>query len=167
MSRFARLPIALLLAALPLTGCAAALERAERPVAVVPAKLTPAEAQVLAATNAYRAERGLPPLVADGRLVDIARVRSNDMVKRKYFSHATPDGTDVFQLLRRGKVPFWAAGENLARNNAKDAPKAAMAGWIKSAGHRANLLHPSFGRLGVGVAKDAKGMVYLTQVFAD
>ncbi|MNT70219.1 Cysteine-rich secretory protein family protein [compost metagenome] len=64
---------------------------------------------------------------------------------------------------------FWAAGENLARNNYElpRAPEVAMQGWIKSPGHRANLVHPSFGRLGVGVAVAKDGKKYLTQVFTD
>ena len=119
-----------------------------------PVQMTREELDVLTATNRYRKAQGLPPLEPDARLTAIARLRSQDMAKRNYFSHITPDGGDVFSLMRNQRVKFWAAGENLARNDypMNRVTAVAMEGWIKSPGHRANLVHPSFGHLGVGMA---------------
>jgi uncharacterized protein YkwD len=134
-----------------------------------PVALVPLEQEVLARTNAYRHEQGLEPLQFDQRLTLIARQRSQDMARRNYFAHVTPDGGDVFQLMRTQNVGYWAAGENLARNNYKPAEvaKVAVQGWIKSPGHRANLLHPAFGHIGIGLAVSKDGKYYLTQVFTD
>jgi uncharacterized protein YkwD len=131
--------------------------------------MTREELDVLMATNRYRKAQGLPALEPDARLTAIARLRSQDMARRGYFAHVTPEGSDVFALMRSKQVRFWAAGENLARNNYPlgEAPAVAMQGWIKSAGHRANLLHPAFGHLGVGLAVAKDGKKYLTQVFTD
>jgi uncharacterized protein YkwD len=164
---------------LALPGCASLMQQAEGGAASgdgyrkvssqETVKMTLQEASVFAATNKYRKAQGLPELEPDARLIAIARMRSADMAKRNYFSHITPEGSDVFGLMRSRQVRFWAAGENLARNNYSlaQAPDVAMQGWIKSAGHRANLLHPSFGHLGVGLAVASDGKKYLTQVFTD
>lgn len=164
---------------LSLTGCAGLQARAQsadragagyqKVSSQAPVKMTAAEESVFKATNAYRKAQGLPELQADQRLVTIARLRSQDMAKRDYFAHTTPDGSDVFAILRTQHVPFVAAGENLARNNyaIKEAPQVAMNGWIKSPGHRTNLLHPAFGRIGIGLAVAKDGKKYITQVFAD
>jgi uncharacterized protein YkwD len=134
-----------------------------------PVVMTAAEQAVFNATNTYRKAQGMPELQADQRLITIARLRSQDMAKRNYFAHTTPDGSDVFAILRTRRIPFVAAGENLARNNyeMKKAPDVAMNGWIKSPGHRTNLLHPAFGRIGIGLAVAKDGKKYITQVFAD
>lgn len=152
------------------TGCTALLEgRAADRRAETPVPMSSEEAVVLAETNAYRKANGLPELVPDAKLVAIARHRSRDMASRDYFSHVTPDGSDVFALMRHNKVLFSAAGENLARNNyePKEAPGVAFKGWVKSPGHRANLLHPAFGHIGVGMAVAKDGKKYFTQVFTD
>ncbi|MNS60822.1 Cysteine-rich secretory protein family protein [compost metagenome] len=166
-------------AAIALSGCAALMQQGPGPdnptsshrkvSSQEPVKMTAEEAKVLAATNAYRKGLGLSTLEPDARLTAIARLRSQDMARRNYFSHESPEGGDVFAILRNSQVRFWAAGENLARNNYDMAlvPDVAMAGWIKSPGHRANLVHPAFGRLGVGMAVAKDGKKYLTQVFTD
>lgn len=170
--------VALALGALVgLSGCAGLLQQAggenggsyRKVSSQAPVKMTAEELKVLNATNDYRKAQGLSPLEPDARLVAIARARSNDMARRNYFAHETPDGSDVFTLMRTQKVVFWAAGENLARNNyaLPEVPEVAMQGWIKSPGHRANLVHPSFGRLGVGLAVAKDGKKYVTQVFTD
>jgi uncharacterized protein YkwD len=160
-----------------LSGCAGLLQQAggenspshRKVSSQAPVKMTAEELKVLTATNAYRKTQGLGPLEPDARLVAIARARSHDMARRNYFAHETPDGSDVFALMRTQKVVFWAAGENLARNNYNlpEVPEVAMQGWIKSPGHRANLVHPSFGRIGVGLAVAKDGKKYVTQVFTD
>jgi uncharacterized protein YkwD len=168
MSRFCHF---LVLAALvaPTGGCAAFMAKHEAPVDAAPVAMSAEEAAVLAATNRYREENGLGALKPDAKLVSFARQRSRDMAVRDYFAHVSPEGVDVFDLMREHKYGFWAAGENLARNSYPEgqAVTHAMDGWRKSAAHRANLLHPSFGRLGVGVAIANDGKRYITQVFAD
>ncbi|MBC7541569.1 MAG: CAP domain-containing protein [Candidatus Sericytochromatia bacterium] len=128
------------------------------------------EAEILRLTNAHRQANGRIPLAGDARLAAFARSRSLDMATRNYFSHTTPDGQSVFDLLKAAAIPFRAARENIAWNSGYAADKVAgvaVMGWIASAGHNANLLATDVTTLGVGVAQKSTGAYYLTQVFTD
>ena len=123
-----------------------------------------AEARMFELVNQERRRHGLRALVREGRIDEVARAHSLDMLGRGYFAHTTAEGRTPFQRLRDGGVPFTAAGENLAL-----APTVALAhqGLMESPGHRANILRGEFGRIGIGaVAADGRGYVF-TQNFAD
>ncbi|HEX9719551.1 MAG TPA: CvpA family protein [Ramlibacter sp.] len=123
---------------------------------------TDLEARMLEMVNAERAGRGLKPLRADPELAQVARAHSRDMLERGYFSHVAPDGKDAFDRMRKANVRFLMAGENLAL--APTLPGAHQ-GLMTSPGHRANLLRPQFGRLGVGVLDAGKYGLMITQNF--
>ena len=120
------------------------------------------EARMLELVNAERARQGLKPVSADPELTQVARAHSRDMFARGYFSHYTPEGRDLGDRLRTGRVLYLAAGENLAL-----APTLAGAhrGLMNSPGHRANILRPQFGRLGVGVLDGGVHGLMVTQNF--
>lgn len=54
-------------------------------------------------------------------------------------------------------------GENVAEGFR--APRSNTRGWLKSPGHRKNMLSRTFTRVGTGVAKDSRGRTYTVQVF--
>jgi uncharacterized protein YkwD len=112
--------------------------------------------------NVERQAHGLQPLQADPEATDVARAHSRDMFARGYFSHLAPDGADPCARLRRAGVSFRAAGENLAL-----ARTLAMAhrGLMDSPGHRANILRPAFGRVGIGILDGGRHGLMVTQVF--
>ncbi|AKJ31839.1 CvpA family protein [Caldimonas brevitalea] len=120
------------------------------------------EVEMLEMVNAARREAGLAPLAADPELAEVARAHARDMFGRGYFSHLTPEGQDPFDRMRQRRVRFLMAGENLAL-----APTLAGAhrGLMKSPGHRANILRPAFGRLGVGIVDGGKYGLMVTQNF--
>jgi uncharacterized protein YkwD len=120
------------------------------------------EERMLELVNAERASHGLRPLRPDPELTEVARDHSRDMLARGYFSHVAPEGDDAFARMRRANVRFLTAGENLAL-----APTLAAAhqGLMNSPGHRANLLRPQFGRVGVGVLDAGKYGLMVTQKF--
>lgn len=123
-----------------------------------------AEAQMLDLVNEERRRQRLKPLVRDASLDDVARAHSIDMLKRGYFGHVTPDGRTPSDRMRVSGVRFGSAGENLAL-----APTVSLAhqGLMESSGHRANILGPDFGRVGIGAARaDGRGRMF-TQSFAD
>lgn len=64
----------------------------------------------------------------------------------------------------RGGVSYRAAGENIAKG--QRTPEQVVDGWMKSDGHRENLLSADFGRLGVGYHVE-NGRTYWVQLFAD
>lgn len=119
------------------------------------------------AINGERANVGLVGLAVEGRLVGLARERSNDMVTRGYFSHTTPEGKMVFDFLDAGGIYSPYAGENLARTNAEanQAVQLAVSGFMNSSPHRKNVLNPHYTHLGIGEATSAEGMKYFTLVF--
>lgn len=115
--------------------------------------------------NARRHARGLHGLVWREDLCRIAREHSEDMIRRRFFAHACPDGKDVAMRLQAHSVGFTLCGENLAMNNHPRTVKIAVAGWMWSRGHRENILTPSFSATGVGCAISGRGECYFTQVF--
>lgn len=120
------------------------------------------EARMLELVNQEREKVGLLPLRADPEATEVARAHSRDMFARGYFSHVTPEGSDPFDRLRRGGVRFLLAGENLAL-----APTLELAhrGLMNSPGHRANILRPGFGRVGIGVLDGGRRGLMVTQNF--
>lgn len=135
----------------------------ELPFKVSDARARPdLETEMLALLNAERATHGMKPLKPDAELAQVARAHSRDMFARGYFSHSTPEHVDPFDRMRQAHVRFLTAGENLAL-----APDLAQAheGLMKSPGHRANILRPQFGRVGIGVLDGGKQGLMVTQNF--
>ncbi|MET0636852.1 MAG: CvpA family protein [Chitinophagaceae bacterium] len=106
------------------------------------------EEQMLEMVNKERLKAGLKPLVADPLLTKVARLHSRDMFARGYFAHMNPDGKDPFDRMRAQKVKFTAAGENLALAQTLEI---AHTNLMNSPGHRANIMSPDYGRLGIGI----------------
>ena len=106
------------------------------------------EARMLQLVNKERIAAGVKALAPDPEVTEVARGHSADMFARGYFAHDTPEGRDPFDRMREAKVRFVTAGENLAL-----APTVQIAhtGLMSSPGHRANILHKDFGRVGIGV----------------
>lgn len=120
------------------------------------------EAEMLRLVNKERVAAGLRPLVPDPELTEVARGHSSDMFARGYFAHDTPEGRDPFDRIREGGVTFLTAGENLAL--ARSVP-IAHTGLMNSPGHRANILRPQFGRVGIGVMDGGMRGLMVTQNF--
>jgi uncharacterized protein YkwD len=120
------------------------------------------EARMLELLNKERVAAGLKPFAPDPELTEVARLHSADMFTRGYFAHDTPEGRDPFDRIREAKVHFVTAGENLAL-----APTVQVAhtGLMNSPGHRANILHPQFGRVGIGIMDGGIRGLMVTQNF--
>ncbi|HEV2708001.1 MAG TPA: CvpA family protein [Pyrinomonadaceae bacterium] len=138
-------------------------ERVELPFKVAETKPVPElEAQMLELVNQERAAAGLAPLAPDPELTEVARRHSADMFARGYFSHITPEGRSPFDRMKEADVRFLTAGENLAL-----APTLTVAhnGLMNSPGHRANILRPQFGRVGIGIMDGGIRGLMVTQNF--
>lgn len=120
------------------------------------------EAAMLELINRERAAVGLAPLAPDPEMTEVARLHSADMFARSYFSHETPEGKTPFERMRDRDVSYRTAGENLAL-----APTLQMAhtGLMNSPGHRANILQPRFGRVGIGILDGGRRGLMVTQNF--
>ncbi|MFD6027864.1 CAP domain-containing protein [Streptomyces griseoluteus] len=120
-----------------------------------------AEAEVLRLVNVERAKVGCTPVTADSALTGLAEAFSGDMAARGFFDHTDPDGATPWD--RAGKAGIKGlGGENIARGQSDAA--AVMDAWMKSPGHRANILNCDFKTLGVGVHL-APGGPWWTQDF--
>lgn len=120
------------------------------------------EAEMLDLINKERAAEGLSPLEADPEMRTVAVKHSADMFERGYFSHNTPESKSPFDRMKDEKVRYRTAGENLAL-----APtlKIAHTGLMNSPGHRANILRPQFGRVGIGILDSGRRGLMITQNF--
>ena len=126
------------------------------------------ENQIAAMINNVRVENGLKQIAADGLLNEVAGIRSQDLINRNYFSHYTPEGTNVFDVMRSSGVSFRYAGENLAQS----APASAgtvegfLNAWMNSPTHRDNILRAQYTKIGVSMAEiDSRRVV--TTVFTN
>lgn len=122
------------------------------------------EAKMLELVNKEREKAGLKPLKADPGLTPVARAHSQDMFVRGYFAHVNPDGQDPFDRMKQARVSFRAAGENLALAQTLEI---AHNNLMNSPGHRANILNPSFGRLGIGIMDGGYYGLMISQEFRD
>jgi len=120
------------------------------------------EDQMLQLVNEERAKAGLRPLVKDAELQAVARSHSEDMFARGYFSHITPEGKSPFDRMKDAHIDFLQAGENLALAPTLDI---AHTGLMNSPGHRANILNPGFGRVGIGIIDGGMHGLMISQEF--
>lgn len=122
------------------------------------------EDRLLQLVNEERIKYGLKMLIADTPMKKAAFSHASDMFTRGYFAHHTPEGTDPFERMNKLSINFIFAGENLAHSsNLLSAHK----GLMKSPGHRANILNPAFGKIGISILDGgAKGLM-IVQEFRD
>jgi uncharacterized protein YkwD len=128
-------------------------------------KIDPAtEEAMILLVNKERTSRGLNALTFDSKLRDVGRFHSEDMFRRGYFSHYSPEGQSVANRAEKFGVSYLVIGENLAY-----APNLELAhkGLMNSPGHRANILSEDFNKIGIGVLDGGIYGMMFTQVFSD
>jgi uncharacterized protein YkwD len=136
---------------------AAAAECANADLLPTAGNLDAIRSAIVCLHNQVRAENGLPALKGAAKLRRAAEAHSADMVQSGYFSHTSQSGASmVDRILRSGYVGAdegWLLGENLEWGTGSLAtPRGAIDAWMKSPGHRANLLKRGYKHLGVGIA---------------
>lgn len=123
-----------------------------------------AERQMAIMINKERNVNGLPSLVFDEKLSEVARKHSKDMFARGYFSHISPEGISPFDRMGIANINYSYAGENLALAPSVDL---AMQGLMNSPGHKANILSPDFKKVGIGVMDGGIYGEMFSQEFTD
>jgi uncharacterized protein YkwD len=106
--------------------------------------------------NAERRRHGARPLRHNGRLARASRVHSRVMTSRRVFAHATRyDGAVGHRVRRAGYlrgVRRWMVGENIGWGSGRlDTPRSMMVAWMRSPGHRANILNGRYREVGIGI----------------
>lgn len=124
------------------------------------------ESQMIHLINSIRSSRGLQLLNPNPVLNSIARSRSQDMLSRNYFSHYTPEGKNIFNILVENGIMYACGAENLSQSSPPSwgSPEAVVNSWMSSSAHRANMLNPHFGQLGLGVVDSGNRRV-ITLIF--
>ena len=101
--------------------------------------------------NAFRASQGLGAMQPNAALTRAAQAHANDMASRGYFSHESPGGPNGRNFVARAKAGGCAlrsGAENIA--NGQQSEAAVLTSWQNSAGHRRNMLVPSYTQYGLG-----------------
>jgi uncharacterized protein YkwD len=123
------------------------------------------EKRVVDMTNSERAKYGLKLLKSWTALASRARKHSTDMAAgRASFSH---DGFhERAQEILATSSRIASVGENIAYSyGITDPLTCAVQGWMRSAGHRENILG-DYTETGVGIAFSRDGKCFLNQMFA-
>lgn len=126
-------------------------------------ELTPGETKLIELTNAERKKLKLPALQVDPVLLKLARAHAAMMARLDKIGHDL-DGKTFSQRMEQAGYPASRAGENVAEGHRT--PAEAVAGWLQSPGHKANILQADYTHIGVGMATSKSGKPYFTQVFA-
>jgi uncharacterized YkwD family protein len=124
--------------------------------------LTAAEQQMLKLLNDARAQNNLSPLKVDMNLTNVARIKAQDMIDNKYFSHNSPKYGNPFDMMKSFGVKYIQAGENIAGNQSVQNAENAL---MNSPGHRKNILSPDFTHIGIGIQKGGPYGNMFSQMF--
>jgi len=116
--------------------------------------------RVLVLVNTEREKAGCTALTENAKLTKAAQDHSQDMADHTNMSHTGSDGSSMSDRLARVGYSFSSAGENVAAGYTT--PESVMAGWMASAGHKANILNCGFKEIGIGLAQPGN---YWTQDF--
>jgi len=139
------------------------------------AQLASFERDMAQRVNAERQNAGLPPLLYDESLAQVARAHALEMRNRNYFAHESPTASlrhpqDRYRVAF-GRIPAMIA-ENVYREwgSPRQVTFAQVerghASLMNSPGHRANVLDSRVRRIGIGIVVNAWGDIWITQMFS-
>jgi uncharacterized protein YkwD len=122
--------------------------------------LRAANRATLCLLNHERRKHHLRALRANHRLALAAVRHARDMVKNDYFSHDAPSGQNFVQrIMKTDYVPAsasWFLGENLAwGDQSASTPLEIVRAWMRSPGHRRNILTRGFREIGIAIVAGA------------
>jgi|GEM_PF-3266772 Uncharacterized protein with SCP/PR1 domains len=111
---------------------------------------TEAAEAILRSINLHRREAGLPELTLNARLSAAAQAHSEWMARERRLEHRGRGNTDPGERIEQAGYRWAVYAENLAQGAAT--PDEAVGMWLRSPGHRRNLLKADVTQIGVGKA---------------
>ncbi|NLI99388.1 CAP domain-containing protein [bacterium] len=116
------------------------------------------EQRILQEINTFRSNEEKPVLSENEKLSEVAREHSEDMSRRDYFSHDTPEGVSFDERIAKAGIAYLKAGENIYYRLNPDIENLSVAelasgvveAWKNSSGHREIMLDADFNEAGVG-----------------
>lgn len=128
-------------------------------------EMTKDEQALLELLNKERVKKELPPLRPNPLLFKVARGHSANMARQQKMEHEL-DGKNPGQRILAAGYDYGRATENIATADGPVPLARVVSDWMKSKIHRDNLLDTKISETGLGIAKNEKGEVYYTQLFA-
>lgn len=147
--------IAFLFAAISLLTPAAVYAR--------PPQTASPEGQLFYSLNRERAAHSLPILQWDEALASAAREHASQMAWHNLMSHQLPGEPELIARANAAGVRFSVIAENVAIGLDASTIHAA---WMRSPGHRANILSPELNAVGIAVAQGSSGL-FAVQDFSE
>lgn len=106
--------------------------------------------KLLKETNDKRTAAGLNPLIINASLSQAAAKKAEDMFANNYWAHTSPQGKTPWEFITSSGYTYTVAGENIAKNFTDSA--GVLSAWMAStAGHKENILKPSYKDVGFAV----------------
>lgn len=146
-------------------------QEGSRPIAGA-ARLQDLRDQALSLVNEARRKHALGTFDSSETLNKAAQEHAEDMLDRGYYSHVSPEGETVEDRYRdHGGSRWQRVAENIASCEGCETPPTRERiarfhdGWMRSPGHRENILMEGLESFGFGIA-GSKGRVYAVQTFA-
>jgi uncharacterized protein YkwD len=135
------------------------------PAAEAASKVSDVAGPIVQITKAERANAGLPALRTNSRLMDAAQLQADQMVRLGRLEHVLSGGQYPKPEDRLAAAGYqWSSyAENIAMGQTSAA--GVMDSWMRSSGHRANILSANNTEIGIGFARDPAGRPYYVQVF--
>jgi uncharacterized YkwD family protein len=120
------------------------------------------EQEMVRLVNEARAQNNLAPLKVDTQLANVARIKAQDMIDNKYFSHYSPKYGSPFDMMKAFSIAYVQAGENIAGNQSVSNAENSL---MNSPGHRANILNPNYTHIGIGIRNGGTYGKMFSQMF--
>jgi uncharacterized protein YkwD len=109
-------------------------------------------AEMLARINEVRRRAGLSPLAPNPLLDQVSQEHAEDMLRRSYSGHRTPEGLDPSDRARASGY-LLDISENIVEQ--RFSVQEALDAWLSSPGHRKQILNPGSREVGLGLAVGA------------
>lgn len=126
----------------------------------IPAKLATLESHVLELINKYRLENGITKMLkADSFATELSKLRCHEMISENELSHLQwVDEADALIQLGSDIV-----GENIGYGY--NSPDSVFNAWVKSEGHRKNMLNDKWDYIGIGIVKSSSNRYWYCTLF--
>jgi uncharacterized protein YkwD len=124
-------------------------------ICATPANVDAMANEIARGLNASRAAHGKSQLDFNRKLGQAAMAHACDMSVNNFFGHQGTDGSNSQRRVRAAGYQDCLVAENLAWGYPRS--EQIINGWMNSAGHRSNMLHPRAQEFGIGITVGEKG----------
>jgi Cysteine-rich secretory protein family len=121
-------------------------------IEMVIAKPLISEGAIFELVNEERIENDITPLILNNKLTQAAINKAKDLAKNNYFNHDSNEGKKFSTWIKETGYEYSFIGENLAKDFSNN--ESIIKAWLKSPGHRENILNDNFTETGIAVYND-------------